>query len=120
MNSKNPNTNSFEEFKEEHFEEMDRLSKLLAKYKSDRIYYEHQRKPVRAMIAMEKKKNGVKAYNQQVLEAEADERYLQVLEAIRTSHRMETEIYYKLNNLQLRFEKWRTDSSNFRSAINLR
>ena len=60
-NKNDSNINSFEEFKEEHFEEMDRLAKILAKYKSDRIYYEHQRKPVRAMIAMEKKTGGCKS-----------------------------------------------------------
>lgn len=112
---------SNEEFGEREIQFMRMLSFKFAKAKADRTKLEHARKALKASIALEKKANLAKmSVQQQILEAEADPRYHQLLEALHTATELEARYYWELELGKIKFEKWRTVRADSRAAANLR
>ncbi len=114
------NINSEDEFQDFHLDKMRGLSNKFSEAKGQRIYLEHARKVLKSTIALEKRTGGAKSYQQQILEAEADPRYLELLEALKTATVIETRAYWELEITRIDFEKWRTQRADFRAAANLR
>jgi hypothetical protein len=112
---------SEDEFQESKFVEMARLGSLWGKYKSKSEQLNYHRKAIRSTLMQEfERVNKVSAHSKQLRDAEADERYLQICDAHATS--IELEIRYKVEYevYKLRFEKWRTDRADHRTAMNMR
>ena len=112
---------SEDEFKEDKFTEMARLGTLWGKYKSKSEMLNYHRKAMRSSLMQEyEKTKGSTANSKQLRDAEADPRYLQICDA--HCNAIELEIRYKVEYevYKLRFEKWRTDRADHRTAMNLR
>lgn len=111
---------SEDEFTSASIDRMQELGKQFAKHKSTRSYLENYRKIVRAQIAEEKARSGIKAAIQQTQAAEADPRYHQVVQALRSAIELETRAYWELKSLEIKFEHWRTSRADFRAAMNMK
>ena len=119
-NNPNEQFESEEEFTEYHIQEINKLSAKFAKAKAERSYLENYRKSLRASIALEYAEQGIKSFQAQTLHAEADDRYKQILKALKTATQIETQCYWDLESLRIQFEKWRTQRADFRASMNLR
>lgn len=69
---------------------------------------------------VEAAENGVKSYQAQQRDAEADKRYIEVISAYEAAVLKESRSYMELELLRLKFEKWRTLRADERAAMNLR
>lgn len=121
MNNQNDNINSDDEFTEKNLEEMSRLSYVFAEAKSNRVALESQRKALRAVLMKEAEVNhGITSAAKQEREAEADFRYFQIIDALKTAQHNESLAYMQIEIQKIRFEKWRTERADFRASLTLR
>tara|TARA_B100002019_G_C21253849_1_gene592725 strand:- start:1417 stop:1770 length:354 start_codon:yes stop_codon:yes gene_type:complete len=116
----NDNFESEEEFTEYHIAKMEELSVKFAKAKADRNYLDNYRKTLRAKIALEHSQKGVKSFQSQTLLAEADDRYLEIIKALHTATRIETQCYWELERIKIQFERWRTIRADYRASMNMK
>lgn len=116
----NENFETEDEFSEFHIQQIDKLAEKFAQAKSERSYLENYRKSLRATLALEYAEQGIKSFQAQTLHAEADDRYKQILKALKTAIQIETQCYWELEKLRIQFEKWRTTRADFRASMNLR
>ena len=109
-----------EELEEKFFVDFQRLGRLFSQAKSERSALEQYRKTLRARIMIEASERGVKSYQNQLRDAEADPRYEQIISAYEAAVLKESSAYMELELLRLKFEKWRTSRADERAAINMR
>jgi hypothetical protein len=109
-----------EELQEEFFAQFSRLGKIFAQAKSERSGLEQYRKTLRARIMVEASANGVKSFQAQQRDAEADIRYEQIIIAFEAAVLKESSAYMEIEILRLKFEKWRTSRADERAAMNMR
>jgi hypothetical protein len=108
-------------FSEEKFQEMDDISKKLAKARGQKVALESQRNAVRSSLMQEaEQKGGATSIQKQQRDAEADIRYFQVIDALKVAQEKETYYYLQFEIRKMQFEYWRTKESNHRAAMNLR
>lgn len=110
--------NSEEEFTSWHIDKIAETGRKYADFKSKRAYLETYRKIVRAQIAEENARKGIKTSAQQIQNAEADPRYHEVVQAYRSALKFETNAYWELKALEIKFEHFRTTRADFRAAMN--
>lgn len=117
--SNNINYNS-EELEEEFFANFGRLGRMFAQAKSERAGLEQYRKALRAELMVEASENGVKSFQNQQRDAEANPRYYEIISAYEAAVLKESRSYMELELLRLKFEKWRTSRADERAAMNMR
>ncbi len=109
-----------EEEEEKFFEEFAHLGRVFAQAKSEREGLGQYRKALRAQIMVEASEKGVKSFQAQQRDAEADPRYFEIISAYEASVLKESRAYMEIELLRLKFEKWRTSRADERAAMNLR
>jgi hypothetical protein len=109
-----------EELEESFFADFRRLSRIFSQAKSERSALEQYRKTLRSRIMVEASERGVKSYQNQLRDAEADPRYEQIIYAYEAAVLKESGAYMELELLRLKFEKWRTLRADERAAMNMR
>lgn len=113
------NFNSEQE-EEKFFDEFSRLGQMFAQAKSEREGLGQYRKALRAQIMVEASERGVKSFQGQQRDAEADPRYFEIISAYEAAVLKESRAFMEIELLKLRFEKWRTSRADERAAMNLR
>jgi len=88
-----------------------------AKYKSQRISLDQYRKIVRARLMKEAQAVGVNSVQAQEREAYASAEYEEVVNALESATRFETELYWKLKIFDIEVQVWRTNQANQRNDV---
>jgi hypothetical protein len=118
-------SNDYEQFSEEEFteqslERMSVLAKKFAKAKGESKALEQQRKALKAIIMKEAEERGIGSAQKQERDAYADPRFSLIAEAIGVAARIEAQSKLEYDIMNIRFEKWRTERADYRSAMNMR
>lgn len=110
-----------EEQKENSLDQLSKLADIWAESKSNRVKLEEYRKITKArlMKQAEAKKPGL-AVNAQEREAYAHEEYEKVVLGLVSATELEASSYWRLKEIEMRFETWRTKSANRRAEMGLR
>ena len=120
MSENNEQYFSEEEFTEKHLERMSELSKIFGKAKGELAKLDLQRKALKAVLMKEAEIAGATSIQKQERDAYADERFWTITEAIGNAQRISSEAWYSYDIFKIRFEKWRTERADFRSASSMR
>lgn len=110
-----------EEKREMLFEELKKAAAIYSKNKAKRVYLEEFRKSKKAILMQQAETSSPGlAVNAQEREAYAHKDYLELLKGLESAVELEQANYWKLKELEMRFEKFRTDSANRRAEMGLR
>jgi hypothetical protein len=96
------------------------LGRIFAQSKSERSGLEQYRKSLRARLMVQASETGVKSFQNQQRDAEANPQYYQIIAAFEAAVLKESNAYMELELLRLQFEKWRTSRADERAAMNMR